>query len=177
MAGEKDGAYTGDNPQDEQRSAPTGDDSAHHGHAQDRPFRFHHPGSPGRQGFTDLAGKRFDTGQLKGKSVVLYFWTDACGCTEQLIALRPFIAGLKDKPFAFVTINEGQGKAVAERFIRNNRLPYQALLDDDLSIGRKSFGIKVLPTIFIIGGDGILKEKLIGVVDNKRLEAFISRNL
>lgn len=72
---------------------------------------------------TDLAGKRFDTGQLKGKSVVLYFCIDACGCTEQLIALRKFIAGLEGKPFAFVAINEGQGKAVAERFIRNNQAP------------------------------------------------------
>jgi len=125
----------------------------------------------------DLAGKQFDTGQLKGKTVVLYFWTDACGCAEQLIALRTFIAGLKDKPFTFVTINEGQGKTVAERFIRNNKLPYQVLLDNDLAIGTKSFGIKVLPTIFIIGKDGILKEKLIGVVDNKRLETFIRRYL
>ena len=62
-------------------------------HAEARALRIGEPVPP--VGFTDLAGKRFDTGQLKGKSVVLYFWTDACGCTEQLIALRSFIAGLK----------------------------------------------------------------------------------
>lgn len=126
---------------------------------------------------TDIAGKEFDTGRLQGKSVVIYFWTDACGCKEQLVALRTFIAGLKDKPFAFVTVNEGQGKTVAERFIKENRLPYTVLLDNDLAVGKKTFGIKVLPTIFIIGKDGVLREKLIGVVDNKRLETFIKRHL
>ncbi len=144
-------------------------------HAEAKSLRIGEPVPAVR--LADLAGKQFDTGQLKGKTVVLYFWTDACGCAEQLIALRTFIAGLKDNPFAFVTINEGQGKTVAERFIRNNKLPYQVLLDNDLAIGKKGFGIKVLPTIFIIGRDGILKEKLIGVVDNKRLETFIRRYL
>jgi cytochrome c biogenesis protein CcmG, thiol:disulfide interchange protein DsbE len=125
----------------------------------------------------NLIGKLVDTGQLKGKTLVIYFWNNQCGCTEQLIQLRSFITGLKGKPFAFITVNEGQGKAIAEGFIKTNGLPYEVLLDAQAAVGKKDFGVKVLPTIYVIGKDGVLREKLIGVVDFKRLQAIITRHL
>ncbi|HEY6008882.1 MAG TPA: TlpA disulfide reductase family protein [Geobacteraceae bacterium] len=126
---------------------------------------------------TSLSGKPVNTANLKGKTVVLYFWNDGCGCTEQLVNLRPFINGQKNRPFAFITINEGQPKERVAAFIRENALPYEVLLDVGATTGRKDFGIKVLPTIFIIDKGGILREKLIGVVDSKKLETIIARYL
>lgn len=124
-----------------------------------------------------LAGKTVDSGRLQGKTVVIYFWNDKCGCSEQLVQVQNFIASLKNKPFVFLTINEGQGGAVAEGFVREHRLPYEVLLDNDLAVGTKTFGIKVLPTIFVIDKSGVVREKLIGIVRSKRLEAIISRYL
>jgi peroxiredoxin len=126
---------------------------------------------------TNLAGKTVDTGQLRGRTMVIYFWNDKCGCSEQLIALRKFITGLKERPFSFITVNEGQRKSVAERFINENNLPYEVLLDSDMTVGTKQFGIKVLPTIFVIDRGGILREKMIGVIRSNRLESIISRYL
>ncbi|MBJ6724380.1 TlpA family protein disulfide reductase [Geomesophilobacter sediminis] len=145
------------------------------GTAQAASLRIGDPVPPIR--LTDLAGNKVDTGGTRGRTVVIYFWNDRCGCTEQLIKLRGFIEGLKGKPFELVTVNEGQGKNVAATFIKGNALPYRVLLDDDLKVGTKQFGIKVLPTIFIAGKDGKLREKLIGVVDSKRLESIIRRHL
>jgi peroxiredoxin len=125
----------------------------------------------------NLIGKKVDTAQFKGRPTVIYFWNYLCGCTEQLIALKSFIIAQKSRQLAFVTVNEGQSKAIAESVITANRLPYDALLDSDLSVGRNLFGIKVLPTIFIIDRGGILREKLIGVVDNRKLESLILRYL
>lgn len=126
---------------------------------------------------TDLSGKKFDITQLKGRTTVLYFWNNLCGCTEQMIALKSFVTSQKGLAASFVTVNEGQGKTIAASVINTNKLPYVALLDDDLSVGKKLYGIKVLPTIFIVDKQGILREKLIGVVDNRRLEALIKRYL
>jgi peroxiredoxin len=125
----------------------------------------------------DLNGKKVDTAQFKGRPTVVYFWNNLCGCTEQLIALKSFISAQKARKLAFVTVNEGQSRAIAESVITANRLPYDALLDSDLTVGRNLFGIKVLPTIFIIDKGGILREKLIGVVDNRKLESLILRYL
>jgi len=125
----------------------------------------------------NLTGRIIDTGQTRGKTVVVYFWNNLCGCTEQLLALNRFISSRKGSPFVFITVNEGQGKAIVEGFIRDNKLPYEALLDSDLAVGKKNFGIRVLPTIFVIDKSGILREKLIGMVDTKKLESIIQRYL
>jgi len=126
---------------------------------------------------TDLQGKEFDTGATRGKTTVIYFWNDQCGCVEQLMDLRNFIAGRKDKPFEFVTVNVGQKKSVVEGFVAGNKIPYTILLDPNLAVTEKLFAVKVLPTIFVINGDGILKEKLLGVIASKKLEAIITRYL
>jgi peroxiredoxin len=119
----------------------------------------------------------FSTATLKGKTVVIYFWNNLCGCTEQLLALKGFISAQEKKPFAFVTVNEGQAKAIPETFLRDNRLSYQVLLDTDMALGKKQLGIRVLPTVFVIGKDGLLKEKLIGMVDTRKLQSIIERYL
>lgn len=124
-----------------------------------------------------LDGKEVDTARLKGKTLVVYFWTDACGCREQLKEIRTFVNALKGKPFSFLAVNEGQAKPVVDAFLRENGLAYQVLLDEKAAVGRNSFGIKVLPTIFIIDRGGIVREKLIGVVDSRKLEAMIRRYL
>lgn len=125
----------------------------------------------------DLSGRKIDTTQFKGRITILYFWNNLCGCTEQLIALKSFVTAQKGRQVAFVTVNEGQGRAIAESVITANKLPYEALLDKDLDVGKKQFGIKVLPTIFILDKQGVLREKLIGVVDNRKLENIIQRYL
>lgn len=125
----------------------------------------------------NLTGRIIDTGQARGKTAVVYFWNNLCGCTEQLTALNRFVSGQKGRPFVFITINEGQSKAIVEGFIRGNKLPYEALLDSDLTVGKKNLGIRVLPTIFVIDKNGILREKLIGMVDTKKLESIIQRYL
>ena len=121
----------------------------------------------------DLTGKKIDTAQFKGRTTLLYFWNNMCGCTEQLIALKAFVTAHRGRPLAFVTVNEGQSKAIVDSVITANKLPYEALLDPDLAVGKKQFGIKVLPTIFIIDKQGILREKLIGAVNQRMLENII----
>ncbi|HEY6838823.1 MAG TPA: TlpA disulfide reductase family protein [Geobacteraceae bacterium] len=145
------------------------------GNALARAPRVGEPVSPFR--LADLGGKTVDTGQLRGKTVVIYFWNDKCGCSEQLVQLRDFVVGRRKQPFVFLTVNEGQGRGVAEGFVREHNLPYQVLLDNDLAVGTKLFGIKVLPTIFVIDKGGVLREKMIGIVKSKRLETIIARYL
>lgn len=129
-------------------------------------------------GFTlsDIAGRKVDAGRYRGKTTVLYFWNNLCGCTEQLIALKSFVASRKGS-FHFVSVNEGQKKEIIESVIVANKLPYEALSDKEFSVGKETFGVKVLPTIFVIDATGVVREKLIGILDNKKLESIILRYL
>jgi len=125
----------------------------------------------------NLSGKQITTAAHSGKTVVVYFWTDACGCKEQLIELKAYVAGLKNRQVAFLAVNAGQEKARVERFVTETGIPYEVLLDDKSRVAREQFGVKVLPTVFIIDKNGILREKLIGVVDTKKLQSLINRYL
>ncbi len=130
---------------------------------------------------TAISGRQVDTARLKGSTVVIYFWNDRCNCVEQLVQLRNFVNARQNRPgafpFVFLTVNEGQSKEVAEGFIRKHGLPYEVLLDTDLKAGKGNFGVKVLPTVFVIDRWGILREKVIGVVESKKLVEIISRYL
>jgi peroxiredoxin len=125
----------------------------------------------------DLGGKRVTTAAQGGKSLVVYFWTDACGCREQLIELKAYVSGLKSRQCTFLAVNAGQEKSRVERFVAETGIAYQVLLDEKSRVARDQFGVKVLPTIFIIDRNGVLREKLIGVVDTKKLQSLINRYL
>ena len=125
----------------------------------------------------NMAGQKVETARYSGKAVVLCFWTDACGCKEQLLQLRSFIGTIKNRPLAFLAVNAGQERQRIQQFIAENRVPYEVLIDEQGAVARNQLGVKVLPTIFVISRDGILREKLIGVVDSKKLESIISNYL
>lgn len=125
----------------------------------------------------NTAGRAIDTAAFAGNVVVLYFWTDACGCKEQLLELRRYVAGLKKRPFTFLTINAGQEKQRVATFIATHALPYEALLDEKADVARSRFGVRVLPTVLVISRDGVLRERVVGVVETKKLETIIGRYL
>ncbi len=51
-------------------------------------------------------GAKFDAAQLKGKVVLVYFWSTTCAvCRSHLPELRANLAGWKDRPFVLVTVN------------------------------------------------------------------------
>lgn len=55
---------------------------------------------------TTLAGERFDVDALKGRVVMLFYWsTDCAVCRSHLPELRANLAGWKGKPFELVTVN------------------------------------------------------------------------
>lgn len=125
----------------------------------------------------DLAGNEVGPGEPAGRPLVLYFWNDGCGCAEQLVQLRDFVTRGRRAPFVFLTINEGQTKAVSDRFVRENGLPYQVLLDLQMVVGRKEFGVRMLPTVFVVDGNNVVREKVIGLVETRKLEAIIESRL
>ncbi len=130
------------------------------------PFRLVNPG-----------GITIDTASGRGKTQVIYFWNDQCGCVEQLAKLSGFVVARQSTSLSFITVNVGQSREHVEEFVKKYDLPYTVLLDSDRKIATKQVGIKVLPTILVIDKQGILREKLMGIVTTSKLEEVISRYL
>lgn len=61
---------------------------------------------------TTLSGERFNISALKGKVVMLFYWsTDCAVCRSHLPELRANLAGWKDKPFELVMVNVDKDQA------------------------------------------------------------------
>ena len=55
---------------------------------------------------TTLEGGKFDASTLKGKVVMVYYWSTGCAvCRSHLSELRANLTGWKNKPFALITVN------------------------------------------------------------------------
>lgn len=53
-----------------------------------------------------LDGSIFDASKLKGKVVMVYYWSTSCAvCRSHLAELRANLAGWKSKPFTLITVN------------------------------------------------------------------------
>ncbi len=63
------------------------------------------------QGST-AAGAEFDARKLKGKVVMVFYWSAGCGvCLSHMPELRSNLMGWKGKPFELVTVNVDADKA------------------------------------------------------------------
>ena len=71
------------------------------------------------------------------------------------------------------SINVAESKGEVAEFVRQKGLIYPVLMDRDASVSRKKFGVYVVPTLFIIDKDGLIKEKVYGYLTEQALLDFV----
>ena len=115
-----------------------------------------------------VTGQPFDLARLRGKTVVVDFWTTWCGwCLAEIPALQAFaeeVAGRDD--FAFVTVlgDETDGRdddpsiPDADAVIRVRGITYPVLRDTPTTDLTAAFGVEAWPSKFIIRPDGQVEE-------------------
>ena len=72
-----------------------------------------------------------------------------------------------------LSVNVAESKGEVAEFVRQKGLIYPVLMDRDASVSRKKFNVYVVPTLFIIGKDGIIKEKVYGYLTEQALLDFV----
>jgi len=128
-------------------------------------------------GFTlpTLKGEEITLSQFKGKNIFLLFWTQGCVfCqTRSIILVNDIYTKGRQSGLIVFSINVAESKGDVAQFVRQKGLIYPVLMDRDGSVSRKKFGVYVVPTLFIIGGDGLIKEKVYGHVTEQALLDFV----
>ncbi len=118
--------------------------------------------SPTGTGLLDLMGKKVSLSKFKGNIVFVNFWTTWCGgCREEMPSMENLHNRLKDKNFVMVAIDVKQPASWVTTFFEKHKLSFTALLD---STGKTSdkFGVRALPTTFILDRDGSIIGKAFG---------------
>ena len=120
----------------------------------------------------DVAGDYVSLGELKGKVVMLYFWSSKC-CGDKLKMLEPFYLQNKYNGLAVVAIEVGGAKDTVSAFVKNNRLTFTNLTDEFESISR-SYRVIGFPTIFVIDKKGVIQKKVSGDMQADQLNKLVA---
>jgi cytochrome c biogenesis protein CcmG, thiol:disulfide interchange protein DsbE len=123
----------------------------------------------------DLKGQTWTLDRVKGKVVLLRFWTDQCPyCLFEMPVIEKFYRRLKPAGFEVLAVNVRQSPQVAEAFIAQMDVTFPVPLDLSGKMAER-YKVYAVPTNFLIDRNGIIRGKLIGeaFTKEKNLEKFL----
>ena len=118
------------------------------------------PGQPMEINGTLLSGEKFDQKTLAGKVVLVDFWATWCGpCVQELPNVQEQYTKYHAKGFEVVGVSLDEDRAMLEKFVADNKLPWPILFEKSEGEGWKHplatyYGISGIPTVILIGRDG-----------------------
>ena len=126
----------------------------------------------------DLNGNNVQMRQLKGKVVLLNFWTTWCGpCKEEMPGFEVLYQQFKERNFVLLAVSvDYEGLKPVREFIDKHHYTFPVLLDPKGQT-LDPFGVKGVPTTFLIDKTGRMIGKATGRRDWKRSEVFSLINL
>jgi len=110
----------------------------------------------------NLNGAPVSLSDLRGKAVVVRFWSDWCAfCKEEMTDIEPIYNELKDGGLVILAVNVGQDRQTAYDFVTGLGITYPTLLDEDSKVAA-AYGVIGLPTTFFVNADGVVAGKVLG---------------
>lgn len=116
---------------------------------------------------TDLSGKKVSLGDFKGKVLVVNFWASWCPpCRGEMPEFNEMDKGFKksgDAVLLAVNMTDGarETKKKVKKFVSDNKYDMTVLLDTEGSVAT-AFGVRYLPSTFVIDANGVVKGQLVG---------------
>lgn len=132
---------------------------------------------------TTLDGKSVSLASLKGKVVLLDFWASWCGpCRKSMPHLEQTYQKYQSKGLVVVGVNvdkeSDKAKAFLAKLAQTVTPSYPLALDANAKV-MGAYQVMSMPTAFLIGKDGVVKQKFVGFSDRiaGELEAELSKSL
>ena len=122
-------------------------------------------------------GSRLALSDLKGHPVLLDFWASWCGpCQMQAPILERLSQRYKDRGLIVVGVNTNDKPGAGAASAQKKGLSYPIVFDGD-GFSRDVYGVTSLPTLVLVGKDGMVKMVRSGLVDEGSLEEAIHSEL
>jgi thiol-disulfide isomerase/thioredoxin len=124
---------------------------------------------------TAMDGSRYDPASLRGKVVLLDFWTTWCEpCRSEMKDLDALHREYADAGLVVLGLAVGENKETLVRFLNANPVSYPVALSDISVAG--SFGADVYPTHVIIDREGAVTAHFRGAASRNRLLEVLSKS-
>lgn len=103
---------------------------------------------------TDMQGRTIKLSDLKGKTVLLDFWTTWCGpCRSDAPSLDKLYEKYGGKDLAVIGISVDEERPVVQKFLSGHPHQYHIVLTTENEMPR-TYQIGVFPTYIVIDADG-----------------------
>jgi len=114
---------------------------------------------------------------FRGRVVVVHFWASWCPpCLREIDALESLFGEYRERGLAPVSVNVGETKAVASEALRTRKVTYPILLDTDAATARL-YGVRGVPTTFVMDRAGSIGVKVLGEFDRHGLGRILAKML
>jgi len=122
----------------------------------------------------DLSGKEVRLSDYKNDVVLINFWASWCPpCKIEIPGFEKIYSDYNDKGFAIIGISVD---SVSQSFIRNMGMTYPVVMANKRVLN--NYGkITGIPTSFLIGRDGKIIKKVVGVYSESRLRNDVENAL
>lgn len=124
-----------------------------------------------------LEGDPFVFNPVSGKVHILYFWADWCPrCEDDFRLMEKMYQQWTTQAAAprFLAIDVGQTEDHVRNFVKRMKISFPVYMDHDGKVAR-SFGVKGLPTYFVIDRQGVIRHVILGWAEEKTLLTEIAR--
>lgn len=126
----------------------------------------------------DLDGNEVSSESLKGKVVLLDFWATWCPpCLKDLPKLTEMHERYQDSGFVVVSLSIDEGSDAVRkvrRAMKRRKARHPVYLDTTDTAAWASYGVRAVPTQFLIDGAGQIVGQWSGKIDLEAVEAEVS---
>ena len=120
-----------------------------------------------------INGESVRLADYRGKVVMIDFWATDCGpCREEIPSFVQLQDRYRGQGFSIVGISLDSGPEPVRDFYKEFKMNYTVALDDD-GVDQRYGGIIGIPTTFLVGRDGRIYAKHLGMTDSSVFEEEI----
>lgn len=124
-----------------------------------------------------IDGKSVSLSDYKGKKVILNFWATWCPpCKAEMPHMQQFYESKKDRNIEILAVNltsMDKGLESVKTFKQDYGITFQIPLDEDGNAGIK-YQAFTIPTSYIIDSKGIIRNKIVGPMDEEMMTNLTS---
>ena len=124
---------------------------------------------------TDLNGKKWNSKELRGKTIVINFWFTACKpCIAEMVYLNKLVEENKDSSVVFIA-PAPENETQIKKFLKKYEFDYNITASSTDFI--TSMNIENFPTHLVVDKEGIIRQVFIGYADDikEKLQAEIDK--
>jgi len=118
-------------------------------------------GAPLKLEFTALDGRAVNMGALKGKVVLIDFWSTTCvPCVRELPSLKKLYDVYKPQGLEILGLTQDTNKAALEKFVKLHEITWPQYFDPagETNEWMRTFEIGSIPVVWLVDRQGVLRD-------------------